>query len=125
MEQAIGHKVWAVPDGYLPEWSHGPEPEMKSHGSLGILNTNRVEANIEITVYFSDREPAGPYKLRVGAERTSHVRLNELNDPEEIPKGEDFAVVVRSDQPVVVQHTRLDSRQQQNGLFSTMAFAMG
>jgi len=30
--------------------------------------------------------------------------------------------VLRSDRPVVVQHTRLDSRQPANALMTTMAF---
>lgn len=123
MNKSIGKKVWAIGDGYIPKWSHGPEPEMQSHGSLGILNVNSEEANIEVTLYYSDQEPVGPYRVSVPARRTRHVRLNELDDPQKIPVGEDFAVVMVSDLPIVVQHTRLDSRQAENGLFSTMAYA--
>ncbi len=56
------------------------------------------------------------------AERTLHQWLNELEDPEPIPPDTDYAIVVRSDVPIVVQHTRLDSRQAENALLSTMAF---
>ena len=122
-QTTIGNRVWAIGDGYIPKWSEGPEPELKSHGSLGILNTGQETAHIELTVYFSAREPTGPYHINVEGRRTSHVRLNELNKPEKIPTGQDFAVVLESNVPVVVQHTRLDSRQSENGLFSTMAFA--
>jgi hypothetical protein len=31
--------------------------------------------------------------------------------------------VIESDVPIVVQHTRLDSRQSENALMTTMAFA--
>jgi hypothetical protein len=124
-QQPIGHKIWAVGDGYIPKWGHGPEPEMESHGSLGILNTSRETARIELTIYFNDREPAGPYRLSVEGRRTSHIRLNELEEPERIPSGKDFALVLESNHPVVVQHTRLDSRQSRNGLFSTVAFPAG
>lgn len=37
----------------------------------------------------------------------------------------DFASVVESDQPIVVQHTRLDSRQAALALLSTVAYAEG
>jgi hypothetical protein len=33
--------------------------------------------------------------------------------------------VIESDVPVVVQHTRLDSRQAENALMTTIAFAEG
>jgi hypothetical protein len=44
-------------------------------------------------------------------------------DPEPIPRGTDFATVNEIDVEVVVQHTRLDSRQAENALLSTIAFA--
>ena len=78
---------------------------------------------MKITVFFSDREPVGPYRLIVPARRTQHVRFNELKDPEPIPVDTDYASVVESDVPIVVQHTRLDSRQAENALLSTIAYA--
>jgi hypothetical protein len=74
-------------------------------------------------IYFADREPAGPYRVRVPARRTRHVRFNELSDPEPIPNGTDYASVIESDVPVVLQHTRLDSRQAELALISTVPFA--
>jgi hypothetical protein len=88
-----------------------------------LLNTSDEEANVEITVYFEDREPAGPYRMTVPARRTLHVRFNELTDPEPIPVDTDYASVIESDVPIVVQHTRLDSRQVENALLSTIAYA--
>ena len=69
----------------------------------------------------SNREPAGPYRLTVPARRTLHQRFNELRDPE-IPRGADYASVIVSDVPIVVQHTRLDSRQSANALLTTIAY---
>ena len=116
-----GKRTWAIPEGYIPEESNGPEPEMISHESLCVLNTTDEDATLEITVYFTDREPVGPYEKTVPAERTKHFRFNEFEDPEEIPQGEPFASVIESDTPVVCQHTRLDSRQAENALLSTIA----
>jgi hypothetical protein len=121
--QAIGARVWAIAEGYIPAWSNGPEPEFTSHETACILNTNDSEAHVEITIYFSDRDPVGPYRITVGARRTKHVRFNDLSDPEPIPRGTDYSSVIVSDVPVVVQHTRLDSRQSENALLTTMAWA--
>jgi hypothetical protein len=122
MKQPLGRKIWAIAEGYIPAWSHGPEPEMVSHEAVCLLNTSETDAHVEITVFFSDRDPAGPYRVTVPARRTRHIRFNNLSDPEPIPKGVDYASVIESDVPVIVQHTRLDSRQAENGLMSTIAY---
>lgn len=96
---------------------------MLSHETVCLLNTAEADAHVEITVYFSERGPVGPYKIVVPAKQTRHVRFNDLNTPESIPRGTDYASVVESDVPIVVQHTRLDSRQPANALLSTIAYA--
>ena len=121
--EALGRRRWAIAEGYIPERSHGPEPEMRSHESACILNAGDDEAHVELTVFFADREPAGPYRVTVPPRRTLHLRFNQLDDPEPIPTGTDYASVIESDVPVVVQHTRLDSRQAENALLSTIAYA--
>jgi hypothetical protein len=120
---AIGRKRWAVAEGYIPPSSTGPHPQMTSHETICLLNAGDVDAQVEVTLFYADRAPVGPYRLVVSAERTRHVRFNDLVDPEPIPKGTDFASVIESDVPIVVQHTRLDSRQAENALLSTIAFA--
>jgi hypothetical protein len=95
---------------------------MESHETACILNAGDRDAKVEITLFFADREPVGPYRLTVPARRTEHLRFNDLKDPEPVPKDTDYASVIESDVPIVVQHTRLDSRQSENALLSTMAF---
>lgn len=123
MTTPIGRSRWAIAEGYIPEFGTGPEPEMTSHETACILNASDEKAHVEITVFFSDRDPAGPYRIDIPARRTKHVRFNDLKDPEPIPKGTDYASVIESDVPIVVQHTRLDSRQDANALLSTIAFS--
>jgi len=120
--EAIGARRWAIAEGYIPEWSTGPEPQMTSHETACILHTTDRDAHIEITIFFHDREPLGPYRVTVPARRTSHLRFNDLDDPEAIPRGTDYASVIESDVPVVVQHTRLDSRRAENALLTTIAY---
>ena len=123
MDTMIGRMRWAIAEGYIPGWSHGPEPAMTSHETACILNATDRDAHVEIRIYFANREPAGPYHVTVPARRTRHVRFNDLTDPEPIPRSTDYASVIESDVPVVVQHTRLDSRQADNALITTIAYA--
>ncbi len=119
---APGRTTWLIADGYIPDRSTGPEPEMLSHETASILNAGDSDAAVEITVFFSDREPAGPYAVTVPARRTEHVRFNDLAEPEPVPLGTDYAAMVVSDVPIVVWHTRLDSRQAANALAITAAW---
>jgi hypothetical protein len=62
--------------------------------------------------------------VTVPARRTLHLRFNALEDPEPIPRDTDYSSVFRSDVPIVVQHTRLDSRRANNALLTTIAFSV-
>ncbi|MEO6202108.1 MAG: sensory rhodopsin transducer [Nitrospirales bacterium] len=123
MSQFIGAKRWAIPEGYIPSGSTGPEPQMTSHETACLLNISDDPAHVTITIFYSDRDPIGPYNITVPPQRTRHIRFNDLEDPEPIPRDTDFASVIESDVPIVVQHTRLDSRQAENALLSTIAYS--
>lgn len=118
----LGSTVWVIAEGYIPEGSHGPAPEMVSHETACILNAGDDDADVKLTIYFADRDPVGPYRVRVPARRTKHLRFNELRDPQPVPRATDYACVIESNVPIVVQHTRLDSRQAENALMTTMAY---
>jgi hypothetical protein len=120
---AMGKRCWAIAEGYIPDKSHGEGREFVSHETACILNAGDREAHVEITIYFHDREPVGPYRLSVPPRRTRHLRFNDLDDPEPIPRATDYSSVILSDEPIVVQHTRLDSRRAELALLSTIAFA--
>ena len=118
----IGRATWAIAEGQIP--SQGDDnPATCSHETASILNAGDEDAHVEITLYFADREPIGPYQVTVPARRTLHLRFNELSDPEPVPRDTDYASVLRSTVPIVVQHTRLDSRQKELALLSTIAYS--
>lgn len=119
----VGKKIWAIAEGYIPSWSHGPGREFESHEAACILNTNDVEVHIELTIYYANKDPVGPYKITVPPKRTLHLRFNDLRNPQSIPLATEYSSVFISDIPIVVQHTRLDSRQNANALLSSIAFA--
>ncbi len=118
----IGRQHWVIAEGYIPGKSSGEGRAFESHETACILNANDREAKVRITLYFADREPVGPYTIRIPPRRTRHVRFNDLQDPAPVPRDTDYSSVIESDVPVVVQHTRLDSRQAALALLSTIAF---
>lgn len=120
---AIGSQVWAIPEGYIPSGGIKGGPQLVSHEAACILNAGDSEAQLTITLFFEDREPAGPYHATVGARRTLHLRFNDLADPEPVPRDTNYASLITSTQPVIVQHTRLDSRDPRIALLSTIAFS--
>jgi hypothetical protein len=119
----IGRTRWAIAEGYIPSESAFSDRALVSHETACILNADDRDAHVAITLYFKDREPVGPYRVTVGAGRTLHLRFNDLRDPQEVPRDTDYASVFESDVPIVVQHTRLDSRKAEIALLSTMAYA--
>ena len=61
----------------------------------------------------------------VPARRTRHLRFNDIDDPEPVPRDTPYSSVIESDVPVVVQHSRLDSRKAEVSLLSTVAYSQG
>jgi hypothetical protein len=121
----IGRKIWAIPEGYIPSGSVSQAHDLISHEVACILNATDEPALIEIMIYFEDRDPLGPFKLTVGAQRTHHLRFNDLDKPASLPRDTSYASVITSNIPIVVQHTRLDSRDPNIALLSTVAFPAG
>jgi hypothetical protein len=121
----IGRTRWAIPEGYIPSDSSFSERELISHETACILNAGDHDAHIALTIFFANRDSVGPYRIVVPACRTLHLRFNDLKDPQPIPRDTDYASVFESDVPIVVQHTRLDSRRAELALLSTVAYAEG
>src|SRR5438045_1211667 len=51
MAGPIGRKRWAIAEGYIPTWSHGPTPEFISHETFCILNAGDQDAHVEVTIF--------------------------------------------------------------------------
>jgi len=125
MPNHYGSRRWAIPEGYIPGTSVDPnDPALLSHEAACLLNPSGEDAAITITIFFEDREPAGPYRFQLPARRTKHLRFNDLKDPETIPRDTAYASLIESTVPIIVQHTRLDSRNPNIALLSTIAFAL-
>ena len=121
----FGRLRWAIPEGYIPSGSVDPDdPALLSHEDACLLNASNRDAEVLITLYFEDREPVGPYRIGLPARRTKHLRFNDLTEPEPVPRDTPYSAVIEANVPIVVQHTRLDLRNPNIALLSTIAFAM-
>ncbi|MCD8104948.1 MAG: hypothetical protein LUF35_08105 [Lachnospiraceae bacterium] len=108
-----------IPDCYWPEVSNG---EYVSHEAVCVLNTGAAPVTVELTLYFEDREKLGGYQVTIPAERTKHIRLDQLVNVEgtAIPRGTPYAMVIEADQEVAVQYTRVDTTQSQLAIATTI-----
>ena len=117
-----GHRVWFIPDGYLPPTS--APGELVSHEAVCVLNPGPDNATVRLTIYFEDREPLRELTNVVPGERTLHIRLDrpEHTGGQKLPTGVPYALRVESDVPIIVQHSRLDTTQPALALFTTMGY---
>jgi hypothetical protein len=119
--EPIGRKRWAIAEGYIPSQSSFSEPALISHETA--FNAGDRQAHVDLTRFFADREPVGPYRLIIAPRRTLHVRFNDLKEPAPVPRDTEFSSLFEADVPIIVQHTRLDSRHAEVSLLSTTAYA--
>jgi len=121
MEKSVGSKVWFIPDGYWPTVSNGLFP---SHEAICVLNPGKKDANIEITLYFEDRDKIDGFRAICKAERTNHIRMDKIKNVNgiSVPQGVPYAMMVTSDTEVIVQYSRMDTTQAEMTLMTTMAY---
>jgi hypothetical protein len=118
-----GQQVWVFPDGDLPPPGE-PGLPIDGHESLIVLNAGDEEAEIEINVYFADRDPKTGLNVSLPAKRVRCFRLDEPLGDEgfEIPFGQ-YALRLRSSMPVVAQIGRADVRQPNLAYYTILGYA--
>lgn len=121
MMEICGKKQWVIPDGYLNSTTNG---SYESHESICVLNLSNEKADIEMTVFFEDREPIGGFCAECLSMRGKHIRLDKLinKDGMVIPKDVPYALLVQSNVPIVCQYSRMDVSQAEMTLMTTMAY---
>ena len=118
---AVGKKIWVIAEGHIPKIPGGGTRAL-NHETACIVNTSEKEANIDLYIYFASCDPAGPYLIKIPAQRTYHLRFNELKKPKPIPEETDFSSVFISDIPVVIQHTRIAQTKPGTVIMTTTAY---
>jgi hypothetical protein len=106
-----GNTIWMIPGGHIPLVSTGKEPDYISRDELSILNANEQDASVNLTIYYTQRKPAGPFNLNIKERSVRNLRINDLVDPEPIPLDTEYAILVQSNIPVIVQFTRMNTGQ--------------
>lgn len=101
---------WYVPDAFIPTASTGSEI---SHESICVLNDTGADAQLQITVYFADREPKRSEPIAVPADRDLHLRTSR---PDQVgglvlEPGVPYGLVIESDADLQLQYSRLDTTQ--------------
>lgn len=116
----IGSKVWFIPDAYYPKESCG---KFHSHDAVCVLNPQKEDALINMTLYFEDRDKMDGLKAVCKAERTHHIRMDKIRfeDGSFIPRGVPYAIMVESNVNIIVQYSRMDTTQAEMALMTTIA----
>ena len=119
--EGVGKKVWIIPDCELPYEGEGV---MKGHESVIIVNDNDVDAEIEVKIYFTDKECYNNIKWTVGANRVRCFRMNNKDDMcgFEVPYETQYAMKVTSNVNIVLQYGRLDNRQTNLAYYTTLGY---
>jgi len=108
-----------IPDCFWPDSANGA---YVSHEAVCVLNTSAHEVTVDLTLYFEDRNKLGGYSVKIPAERTKHIRLDQLLNAEgiAIPKATPYAIVLECDTDVSVQYTRVDTTQPELAIATTI-----
>ena len=117
----IGKKVWIVPDCELPKEGEGIA---KGHESVIIVNDSNTDAEINVKLYFTDREAYDNIKWTVKAGRVRCFRTNNVNDMcgFNVPFETQYAMKISSNCEIVVQYGRLDNTQSNLYFNTTLAY---
>lgn len=105
---SYGKNVWIFPDGELPPVGIN---EIPGHESIIITNVSEQAANIKITLLYADKDPVS-FSTEVAAMRVRCLRSNQSKDfgPYTAVEGEQYAIMLESDTPIVAQYGRAEPR---------------
>ena len=108
MMKEYGKRVWIFPDAELPPEGVNVIP---GHESIIITNVTDKDAQITLTLLYEDREPVS-FPVTVGARRVRCLRTNSASDfgTHAAVIGEQYAIMLESDCPVVAQYGRAETR---------------
>ena len=117
----IGKKLWVIPDGHMNSTKNG---NFVSHEAVCVLNLTDEDAFIEFEIYFEDKNPVTGYNAVCKSKRTNHIRLDKItdNNNNHIPFDTPYSLLVKSNVPVIVQHSRMDVTQKEMALMTTIAY---
>ena len=122
MADSIGKKIWIIPDCELPQEGEGT---LKGHESVIVVNDSDTDADIEVTLYFTDKECYNNIKWSVKAGRVRCFRMNNKDDMcgFTVPYDTQYAMKIKSNCNIVLQYGRLDNRQVNLASYTTLGYS--
>ena len=117
-----GKKDWFFPDAELPP--RGTNPDLPGHESIIMLNPNGEDAEVEIVLHWTDREPTPLPKVAVKAGRVVCERCIQPDGilGYKVQEGEQYAIALHSTVPIVAQYGRLDMRSGPMAFYTTPGY---
>ena len=105
---SFGKKIWIFPDAEMPPKGIN---EIPGHESVIITNACDQKAQVKITLIYTDKDPVS-FTTEVEAKRVRCLRSNQEEDfgPHTAVEGEQYAIMLESDVPVVAQYGRAEPR---------------
>lgn len=127
MSEAIGKKVWAFPDAFLPAEGHlyktSSQGDQFGHESLCIINYDTKPVIITIDFLFEDQDPIENYTFTMNGKRSLHLRLDNLEvQSKKLPREKPYSIILKSNNKVVAQLSRLDTTSEHNAFMTTMGW---
>ena len=127
MSEAIGKKVWAFPDAFLPAEGHlyktSSQGDQFGHESLCIINYDTKPVIITIDFLFEDQDPIENYTFTMNGKRSLHLRLDNLEvRSKKLPREKPYSIILKSNNKVVAQLSRLDTTSEHNAFMTTMGW---
>lgn len=125
----IGKKCWVIPDGFIPLHTERDKENVNgyiSHECICILNNTQQDVTVELIFYFEEHEPVIVKDVVVKAQRSRHLRINDLliNGKQVVSNGIPYSLIIKSSGPVFAQMSRLDTTQNNMAFLSTMAYSV-
>ena len=122
MCNSVGKKTWIIPDCELPKPGEGVA---KGHESVIIVNDSNVDAQINVKLFFVDKDAYEGISWTVKAGRVRCFRMNNINDMcgFEVPFETQYAMKLASNTNIVVQYGRLDNTQSNLAFYTTLGYA--
>ena len=121
MCNSVGKKTWIIPDCELPKPGEGVA---KGHESVIIVNDSDVDAEINVKLFFVDKDAYEGISWTVKAGRVRCFRMNNINDMcgFEVPFETQYAMKLAANTNIVVQYGRLDNTQANLAFYTTLAY---
>ena len=118
----LGKKDWIIPDCELP---HPGEGKAQGHESVIIVNDTKKDAEIDVKLFFTDKDAYEEIKWTVKAGRVRCFRTNNIDDMcgFEVPLETQYAMKLSSDVEIVVQYGRLDNTQPNLAFYTVLGYA--